>query len=282
MLDVENLTMSEIVGLVNDPNRCPGASNSVRRILQEVILPSNSLIVEIGSSTGYTSIEFALRKPDSRIVGIDVNEASVLQAKEKAKRFEINNLEFYVDEAANIKKIQQLSADLVVMSNVTSFITDKNNALTNYDLILKKGGVLCAIPIYYHKRPPEKLRRTVEKFLGVSLTDSSFQYWKELFTREFKEYRLYFSEDYAFENISIGEIKEYVDYVFENIATLKLAKGDRRNLMRRFFDMLVLFNENLKYCNFSILFYRKSRANSEPQLNRYAKIGTPNMVPKIN
>ncbi|MCB0751650.1 MAG: methyltransferase domain-containing protein, partial [Ignavibacteriae bacterium] len=111
-IDFENLSMSEIVGLVNDPNRCPGAANSIRRVLQEAMLPSNSLIVEIGSNTGFTSIEFALRKPDSKVVGIDVNKSSVEHAKQKAKKHGVKNVTFYVDDATDIKKVKPKSADL--------------------------------------------------------------------------------------------------------------------------------------------------------------------------
>lgn len=271
-IDFENLSMSEIVGLVNDPNRCPGAANSIRRVLQEAMLPSNSLIVEIGSNTGFTSIEFALRKPDSKVVGIDVNKPSVELAKQKAKKHGVKNVTFYVDDATNIKKVKPKSADLLFASNVTSFIKDKETALKNYDALLKDGGILCLIPIHYHTLPSESLRKKVEALIGTDLSRNKFTHWESLFSKNLKSYSLFFREDYNFASIPRVKIKEYVETVFNECKTLKLSKEDDEKLKNRFFEMLVVFNENLKHCHFTILLYRKTLANAEPQLNQYIKI----------
>lgn len=271
-IDFENITMSEIVGLINDPNKCPGGKNSVRRVLQETLLPSKSIIVEIGSNTGFTSIELALRRPDCSVIGIDINVDSVNYANEKARKFNIKNVQFFKDNATEITTITPKSVDLLFVSNVMSFIEDKDKAFENYDKVLKDGGIVCFIPIYYYSQPPQNLVNTVEKLIAGNLTKNTLNDWLTLFQKKMKEYALFFQEDYKFVDISENKIKSYVDDVFGQCKTLALNDEDERRLNKRFYKMLLTFNENLKFCQFSILLYRKTLANTEPQLNEYIKL----------
>ena len=63
---------------------------------------------------------------------------------------------FVTADALNIPFDNQ-SFDFVWCSNVTSFIKDKDRAVSEYLRVLKEGGTLIVAPIYYRKSPPGDL-----------------------------------------------------------------------------------------------------------------------------
>jgi ubiquinone/menaquinone biosynthesis C-methylase UbiE len=274
MISVDTLNFSEIVGIVNEPNRCSGGANTIRRIIQETQLPAGSTILEVGSNTGYSIIEMALLRPDCNFVGIDMNSNSVKLSKEKAQKYEITNVKFICADITELKNGELF--DLVFVSNVTSFISAKEKALFSYNELLKPKGILAAVPIYYFTTPPKEIKEQVEIAIGATLNENSIEYWLELFESKIFEARHIFREDYRYEFLSLATISEYVDYVFE-INDIALAKYDKETILSlksRLNYFFNLFNDNLQYCGFSILLFRKSKANSEKELHKSFRMNT--------
>ena len=147
-MKAENLNFSEIVGIVNEPNRCSGGAKTIRQILRNVYLAPGSIIVELGSNTGFSSLEFALNRPDCKIIGVDINQKSVEISKNKAEKSNLRNVEFICENMLD-SSIANNSVDLLFVSNVTSFVNEREKAVLEYKRILKPNGILAFVPIYY-------------------------------------------------------------------------------------------------------------------------------------
>jgi len=91
---ISKMDFSSLVALVREPNMCSGGKETIRMAIKEGNINQNSKILEIGSNTGFSSIEFATVMPSSQVVGIDVNPISVEFAKNKAEMFDIKNVKF--------------------------------------------------------------------------------------------------------------------------------------------------------------------------------------------
>src|SRR5262249_29392053 len=148
--------------------------------------------------------------------------------------------------------------------NVTSFIQEKNVAVAEYDRILKPCGVLAAGPIYYQEQPPESLKREVEGAIGVKIEENTLENWINIFKRSIPALHLYFREDYRYDYLSEERISTYARKVMVNVEIADAELAGRLGSRLRYFYRL--FNENLRYCGFSILLFRKTSVNSEPEL----------------
>jgi ubiquinone/menaquinone biosynthesis C-methylase UbiE len=265
MLEVEKLNFSEVVGLVNEPNRCSGGAKSIRHILQNVYLKPGSTIVELGSNTGFSSLEFAVNRPDCRVIGVDINEKSVAESNRKAESFGVDNAEFVVGNLFN-SGLEDKSVDLLFISNVTSFVNEREAALEEYRRILKPNGHLAFIPIYYHEEPEPAIKHAVEEAIGAKLSNNTIDYWKSLIEKVIPGATLYYQEDFKYDDLSLERIKNYTDFVIENGATDVDAetKAQLNDRLQYFFR---LFNDNLRSCQFSVMLYRNSKVNWEPELH---------------
>lgn len=78
--EIELMDYNEIIGLVKETNRIPGGRNTVFEIINRTCLNKESKVLEIGTSTGFTSIEIS-RFIKCNIKAIDINEDSLNEAK---------------------------------------------------------------------------------------------------------------------------------------------------------------------------------------------------------
>lgn len=77
--------------------------------------------------------------------------------------------------------------------------------------------------------------------------------------------RIAFLEHYEYDFFEMSNIESYCDQVMMNIELENADLHDAaRSRLLYFFD---LFNRNLKYCNFSIILFQNTLANTEPELH---------------
>jgi len=262
---LSKMDFSSLVALVREPNMCSGGKETIRTAIKEGNINQNSKILEIGSNTGFSSIEFATVMPSSQVVGIDVNPISVEFAKNKAEMFDIKNVKFICCDATNLP-FEENSFDVVFVSNVTSFISDKEAAIKEYTRVLKPRGLLIAAPISYIKLPPFSIVKEVEKAIGSSLTISDSSQWLEYF--EEHDLSLYFSKKYFYIRSKEREIINYVDMVMSQEHLVYYSEDILVALKSRLKYFYELFDENLSYAGFDIFIYRYLDPNNIPILHK--------------
>ncbi|WP_051950789.1 class I SAM-dependent methyltransferase [Actinacidiphila yeochonensis] len=262
--DVPDLDFSTLVGLVNEPNMPSGGGRTIRRVIDMARLRPGVRVLEVGSNTGYTSIEFA-SWIDGEVVGVDVNPVSTAFATEKAARHGLDNVRFDVADGTDLP-YRDGTFDLVYCSNVTSFMTDHRGARDEYYRVLAPRGVLAAVPIYYASPPPDDLRRRVGAAIGVDLPVTDQDYWRDLFSDDGST--LIDQETYAYVRQSPESIAAYVRSVLDQPHLARLDARVLDAVGRRLAYFYELFDENLGYARYDILMYRRGHPNPERVLHQ--------------
>src|SRR5580765_3046617 len=89
--DIERMDYNRLIGLVRETNRPPGGIDSIVTIAQRAFIREGQRVLDIGTSTGITSIELA-RMTGATVRGIDINPKSLEEARRRAVRYRVDAL----------------------------------------------------------------------------------------------------------------------------------------------------------------------------------------------
>ena len=78
--DIERMSYTNFIALLKETNRCPGGKKTIRRIREMIHIDDRTKILDVGSNTGFTSLELARIAP-VHVSGIDISESCVAEAK---------------------------------------------------------------------------------------------------------------------------------------------------------------------------------------------------------
>ncbi len=258
--DKKEITYSEYVGKVNETNRPSGGIKTVQKCCVNAFINEKKKVLEIGCNTGFTSLNIA-QLTGASVLGIDLIEDSLSEARKKAKENKINNVKF---EKASATKLpyKNESFDVVWLSNVLSFIEDKKNALRECIRVLKKGGFLIFVPIYYKKKVPKKIVKEVGKAINSELNILKKKDWIDFIKKNEDNLEIIFEEDSEYIDAS-DNIEKYLREVFKKDS---LKKEDNSLLIEKGRYFMKLFNKNLKHAGFSIFILQKRNYLEEIEL----------------
>jgi len=178
--DIEKMDYNQIIGIVKETNRLPGGKNSVFEIVNRLHLTEKSRVLEVGTSTGFTSIELS-RLVKCKITSIDINEESLKEAKKRANKEGYNNIEFIKADVNSLPFNSEIF-DVVIIGNVFSLVENKRKALDECMRVSKKNGFIIAIPMYYLKEPPEEIIKKVSKAIKINITPRYRKDWIDFFS----------------------------------------------------------------------------------------------------
>ena len=267
-IEIESLDYSKFVSLINERNRCSGGIRTIQEATLQSRLTEKSKVLEIGSNTGFTSVNIGLLV-NCNVVGIDINNCSIKNARDLAKKNGLENKVRFKQQDAIHLGFPDQHFDMVWASNVTSFIEDKEKSIREYLRVLKTNGTLCIVPIYYKKTPPIKLVDKVSQAINARLEVFYKDDWKSLFERTSRKFGfntvLYYEKDFCYIDVS-DKIEEFIQKTLESPNIKKMSKITIRAIENRARYFYNLFNENLKYCGFSILLYQKRLDHDESEL----------------
>ncbi len=168
--DVEGLLYSDLVGLVGETNRPSGGIVTIQELVMAAMLRSSSLVLEIGCTTGFSSIAIA-EITGAKVIGIDVHALALERARSVSADRGVCGIEFIVADASNLP-FEHDQFDLVWASNVPSFVANRRaDVLAECIKVLRRRGSLALTPIFYRSPPSPEVRRSVERLLGVPVLD---------------------------------------------------------------------------------------------------------------
>jgi SAM-dependent methyltransferase len=255
---ISELNYVEFISLISEVNRPPGGLGTVYTWIEKCFIEDSSKVLEIGSNTGFTSIEIA-RVKKSTITGIDVSIDAVNVAKEWVKSENLNNVSFQVGNAESIN-FPNGHFDVLVCGGATSFISNKKLAISEYSRVLKDFGKLGASQFYYRKTPPDALINKLNNVLGIKIEVWDRLYWEDLF--ESNGFEIYYKEEFEAPTVNIKRIEQYA----EDVCKAKLSNLPKDQLdiaIDRTISIMSLFNDNHKYLGYSIMCMRKISRKSE-------------------
>lgn len=266
--EIANMDYSTLVSLLDERNRCSGGIKSVHEIVIHSRLNTSSSVLEIGCNTGFTSVNLAYLAK-CKVIGIDINSESINKARDYAKRNGLaNKVNFIQANATNIPFPDE-TFDLIWASNVTSFIASKDQAIREYLRVLKIGGTLAVIPIYYRRKPPAKLIREVSCAINAPLEITAKEQWAELFEKTAASavipMQQYYETSYGYQNAA-DRIPNFVRLQLSKEHIKSKSPRQKREIKKRVEYFYQLFNRNLRYCGFSIFLYQRRHEIDEKEL----------------
>ena len=250
---IRNMNYNELIGITGEINKTPGGINTIRRVAALAMLESNAKILDIGTSTGHTSVELA-RLLKCEITGIDINEVSLGIASNWAKQLDLKNVNFIHADATELPFTEN-SFDMVFCGNVTSLIDESRKALSEYWRVTLPLGYIAAVPMYYVKQPPAKLVSEVCEAIKTNISVQSKKDWVDFFTND--DVEIFAQEDYYFDNLDEQKVRDYCSFMMEREQIKRMDPELRDVLLERYRNYMLIFRENLSYMGYSILLLRR-------------------------
>ena len=133
-------------------------------------------VLDIGCGNGAVAIDVAVERPNSNIIGIDINKESIKFARKLKEKNSLTNINF---KNGNIIHKKDINSDIVILSNVLEHIEDRNTFLEG---IISNTGAktfLIRVPlferdwqvslrkelgIYFYSDLDHKIEHTVKEF----------------------------------------------------------------------------------------------------------------------
>lgn len=259
---IQGMSYNELIGLVRETNRPPGGRRSVRAVAAACHLGPSSRVLDIGTSTGDTAIELA-RVTGCEVVGIDLNPDSLAEATARAAAHRLPKVTFRQADATDLP-LESESFDLVFCGNVTSLIEDKSRAVSEYRRVLKFGGHIAAIPMYYVVDPPVELVERVRAAIQVNFKVLRRQEALRVF--EADDFEPFDSIDYVFQRQSDEAVAAFCDDILGRPHLASLQPDAKASLHRVYREYMMLFRDNLSLMGFTINLLRKTRFKEDPEL----------------
>lgn len=260
--DIRAMSYNELIGVVRETNRIPGGAHTVHAIANRCMVDRAARVLDIGTSTGSTAIELATLV-GCTVVGIDINALSLAEARWRAETLGLVNVSFNECDATALP-YQDESFDLVICGNVTSLVSDADKAVAEYQRVLRWGGHLAAVPMYYRVEPDPAMVEQVRQAIQVPI---AVKYREEALAGfALKSLELVDNVEYAFEDVPQPQVDAFCDLVLSSPHLDALSQESREALDHAYRRMLTLFRSNLACMSYSVVVLRKTRQPTEPEL----------------
>lgn len=110
----------------------------------EKLVPEGALVLDTAAGTG--RLTFAAAKKAERVICTDLSMPMLREARKKAAKYKVSNVEFEVRDIFNLKDNDE-TYDVVMAGNVLHLLDEPEKALAELWRVTKKGGKLL-LPTY--------------------------------------------------------------------------------------------------------------------------------------
>jgi len=266
--DIEGMDYNQLIGLTKETNRLPGGRKIVFEIANRTCLDKEKKVLEIGTSTGFTAIELS-KLIKCKINSIDINEMSLKEAEARALEEGFDNINFVKADVNNLP-FEDGEFDVVIIGNVLSLMSNKEQAFRECRRVCKKNGFIVSVPMFYIDNPLDKLIRDVSDAIQVNIKPLYKKDWDKFFTIPGLE--IYFSEDYKFDYMEDNLIEDFVEEILKRGHLNKLNREAFEVLKKKYKDYMYLFRENLSKMGFSVVLLSNKMLWEDQELYTSKKI----------
>ena len=112
-----------------------------QRAIDKLDLSNGKRILDIGCGCGATTLEIAKMIPEGKIIGVDISEPMLNQARKDALEMSLSNTEFVVQDV-QADEISKDAFDIAFSRFGVMFFEDSYEAFKNINNALKIGGQL--------------------------------------------------------------------------------------------------------------------------------------------
>lgn len=263
------MSYNELIGLVRETNRAPGGSKAIVEVAHQCFLNPGKTVLEIGTSTGITAIELT-QLTGCKVVGIDINENSLAEARARANHKKVGHLCTFQKDDATTLSFPDESFDVVFCGNVTSLVSNRSKALAEYARVLKPGGLLAAIPMYYIREPSPQLVSDVCKAIRVNITPQYRQDWENFF--KISPFVTLSQSNFSFDDLPVATVNEFCRMILKRPHLQSLPADSQQALNKIYTEFMQLFRVNLAHMGFSTIILRKESPDIDAELFTSRKI----------
>ncbi len=129
-------------------------------------LKKGETVLDLGSGTGFDCFLAANKVGKSgKVIGVDMTPEMIDKARENAEKGGYGNVEFRLGEIEHLPAADN-SVDVVISNCVINLSTDKGKVLREAYRVLKPGGRIAISDLALRKELPEKIRNSVEAYVG--------------------------------------------------------------------------------------------------------------------
>ncbi len=266
--DEDNLSYSDAVALLRERNRPSGGIRTVHEVAKSCFISPLTRVLEIGSNTGFTSVNLSLLT-GCNVTGVDLNSDAIAAATEYARNMGVSARTHFIAADATELPFKTETFDVTWASNVTSFIESKKLAIMEYVRVLKRLGFLVMVPIYYKRQPPAEIVQAIERAIKTPLTVRTKDDWiklcKDASSNAGVALEIVFNEDYEYLDQS-ARLDSFCVSQFNKPHVRDFPEYVQQALLSQYPAFIKTFNENLKFCGFSILIMQSRPYADEEEL----------------
>ena len=129
-------------------------------------LQPGEIVLDLGSGAGFDCFLAANKVgPTGKVIGVDMTPEMLSKARENAKKAGYTNVEFRRGEIEKLP-MDDASVDVVISNCVINLSPDKKKVFVETFRVLKSGGRLAVSDIVLLKDLPEKIKNSVEAYVG--------------------------------------------------------------------------------------------------------------------
>ena len=129
-------------------------------------LKKGDTVVDLGSGAGNDCfVARAEVGPEGKVIGIDMSEDMIAQARVNTEKLGYANVEFRLGEIESLP-VEDESTDVVISNCVLNLVPDKIKTMQEIFRIIRPGGHFSISDIALKKDLPEILRRQAELYVG--------------------------------------------------------------------------------------------------------------------
>jgi arsenite methyltransferase len=198
-------------------------------------LRPGEIVLDLGSGAGFDCFLAANKVgPTGRVIGIDMTPEMLSKARKNAKKAGYTNVEFRRGEIEKLP-VDNASVDVVISNCVINLSPDKKKVFEETFRVLKSGGRIAVSDIVLLKELPEKIKNSVEAYVGC------------ISGAIHKDRYLQLLKDAGFTDITVTEESSYqIDVVIDKPRTQALmeetgvTEGEMKNLGGSFVSIKVM------------------------------------------
>jgi arsenite methyltransferase len=143
-----------------------GGLNTTRELVKLCHIDTASYVLDVGCGAGATP-SYLAKEVGCRVVAVDLREAMIARAKERARREGLEErVEFRVADARDLPFEDSLF-DAVLCESVATFIEEKQKVVHELTRVLRPGGYVGLNEEIWIETPPASLVKEVKRIFSV-------------------------------------------------------------------------------------------------------------------
>ncbi len=162
----------------------PGGLKATKKLLDNLEIDRNTKVLDIACGKGSTAFYLA-EKYGCSVVGIDISEELIKEAKDACKKKSLSNkVKFVVGNAMDLP-FEDNQFDIAISQGILVFVSDKTKTITEASRVLKNGGKAGWVELSWKKEPDEDFLDKVRNVLRAYCLSNARTYdgWKKVFER---------------------------------------------------------------------------------------------------